>query len=351
MAAEAEDRTEAATPRRIEKARDEGQVAASREIVSLAALTAGILTAWILFDLSAMTGFFARALAVTRYEGAATWAALGRAILTSVLPVAVASAVAAVLVAVLQSGFLFRVAAVTPDLSRISPLAGIKRTFSLQTLVQLLKSLVKIGVFGGCVWLGVSRVLPDLPQAPLRSTPALLHAILRNVGFLVLLILLAEAAIAGADIYFERFNLSRKLRMSRQEVRDEQKETEGNPQVKGRLRQLARQRARRRMMSAVAKAAVVVTNPTHYAVALAYERGSKAAPRIVAKGADEVAEKIREVARENRVPVVANPPLARALFRLEIDTEIPQEHFKAVAEIIAYVWRMRTKARSGRRRL
>jgi flagellar biosynthetic protein FlhB len=157
----------------------------------------------------------------------------------------------------------------------------------------------------------------------------------------------AQAAIAGADLLWERFSLARKLRMSRQEQRDEHKDSEGNPQIKQKLRQLARSRARRRMMKAVPKAAVVLTNPTHYAVALAYERGTKSAPRLVAKGADEVAERIRDIAREHRVPIIANPPLARALFRIEIDTEIPPEHFRAVAEIIAYVWRMRAKA--GRR--
>jgi flagellar biosynthetic protein FlhB len=154
----------------------------------------------------------------------------------------------------------------------------------------------------------------------------------------------AQAAIAAADVFWERMQLARKLRMSRQEQKDEHKDTEGNPQVKARLRQLARTRSRKRMMKAVPKAAVVITNPTHFAVALAYERGATGAPRMVAKGADEVAERIREIAREHRVPIVANPPLARALFRFEIDTEIPSEHFKAVAEIIAYVWRMRAKA-------
>jgi flagellar biosynthetic protein FlhB len=132
--------------------------------------------------------------------------------------------------------------------------------------------------------------------------------------------------------------------MSRQEQKDEHKASEGNPQVKQRLRQLARTRSRRRMLKAVPKAAVVITNPTHFAVALAYERGTRGAPRLVAKGADEVAERIRGIAREHRVPIIANPPLARALFHVDIDTEIPPEHFKAVAEIIAYVWRMRTKA-------
>jgi flagellar biosynthetic protein FlhB len=168
----------------------------------------------------------------------------------------------------------------------------------------------------------------------------MLHA----VTSLVLMMLGAQAAIAGADLLWERYNLARKLRMSRQEQKDEHKDSEGNPQIKQKLRQLARTRARRRMMKAVPKAAVVITNPTHFAIALAYERGTKSAPRLVAKGADEVAERIRDIAREHRVPIIANPPLARALFRIEIDTEIPPEHFRAVAEIIAYVWRMRAKA-------
>jgi flagellar biosynthetic protein FlhB len=166
---------------------------------------------------------------------------------------------------------------------------------------------------------------------------------LGEVRHMALLLLGAQAAIAAADVFWERASLARKLRMSRQEQRDEHKQSEGNPQVKQRLRQLARTRSRRRMMKAVPKAAVVLTNPTHFAVALAYERDTAGAPRLVAKGADEVAERIREIAREHRVPIIANPPLARALFRIEIDTEIPAEHYKAVAEIIAYVWRMRAK--------
>ena len=133
------------------------------------------------------------------------------------------------------------------------------------------------------------------------------------------------------------------MRMTRQEVRDEHKESDGDPQIKARRRALQRQRARRRMLAAVPKATVVVTNPTHFAVALAYERAGGAAPRVVAKGMDEVARRIREVAMATGVPLVANPPLARALHQVALDAEIPAEHYKAVAEIIAYVWRLRTR--------
>jgi flagellar biosynthetic protein FlhB len=161
---------------------------------------------------------------------------------------------------------------------------------------------------------------------------------------LILLLLGAQAAIAGADLLVVRLRYARRQRQSRHELKEEQKSTEGNPQIKQKLRQIARARAKRRMMAAVPKATVVVTNPTHYAVALAYERGGRGAPRVTAKGADEIAARIRELAQEHRIPIVANPPLARALYRIDIDTEIPSEMFRAVAEVIAYVWRLRNRA-------
>jgi flagellar biosynthetic protein FlhB len=153
--------------------------------------------------------------------------------------------------------------------------------------------------------------------------------------------LVAQGLIATADLLFTRIRHWRSLRMSRQDQRDESKEQEGDPHVKARLRSIRMQRARRRMMASVPKATVVITNPTHYAVALAYSRDSDAAPRIVAKGVDAMAARIREVATQNGVPLVANPPLARALYPHEIDKPIPAEFFQPVAEIIAYVWKLR----------
>jgi flagellar biosynthetic protein FlhB len=138
------------------------------------------------------------------------------------------------------------------------------------------------------------------------------------------------------------------MRMSRQDIKEEMRESEGDPQVKARLRQLRLQRARQRMMAAVPRATVVITNPTHYAIALVYDRSAGGAPRVVAKGVDAVAARIRAIAEENNVPLVANPPIARALFRVELDAEIPAEYFQAVAEIIAYVWRLRGVAAAGR---
>ena len=160
----------------------------------------------------------------------------------------------------------------------------------------------------------------------------------------------ALAVVAGADVVWVRWQHLRQLRMSREDLRQETRESEGDPHVKGRLRRLRESRARRRMLAEVPKAAVVVTNPTHYAVALAYEQGQAAAPRIVAKGVDAMAARIREAAAEHGVPLVPNPPLARALWRLEVDTEIPAEHWQAVAEIIAYVWRLRGRVTGGQDR-
>jgi len=338
-----EDKTEAATPRRLEKARQEGQVAVSRELSMLVSLGAGGLVASAQFDERGVAHWLAAALQVSSYEAGSTWKPAGLAVLAAVAPVTAAAAGGYAAATLLQTNFLLHVGALQPDLSRISPLAGLKRLFAMQALVQLLKSLAKLGVFAVCLWVGIRRVLPTLPTLTLTQPQTLHRVMLHAIGTMAMTMLGAQAAIAAADVFWERMSLARKLRMSRQEQKDEHKESDGNPQVKARLRQLARTRSRRRMMKAVPKAAVVITNPTHFAVALAYERGAKGAPRLVAKGADEVAERIREIAREHRVPVVANPPLARALFRIEIDTEIPSEHFKAVAEIIAYVWRMRAK--------
>jgi flagellar biosynthetic protein FlhB len=168
--------------------------------------------------------------------------------------------------------------------------------------------------------------------------------IMRQVMQLALTLLGAQFVIAGADMWWVRHKHAKEMRMSKEDIRQEAKESDGNPHVKARLRQIRMSRARKRMMTAVPTATVVVTNPTHYAIALLYDREKGGAPRVVAKGVDEVAARIRELASEHRVPLVPNPPLARALYKVELDAEIPAEHFKMVAEVIAYVWRLRGRA-------
>jgi len=164
----------------------------------------------------------------------------------------------------------------------------------------------------------------------------------------VLAMVMAQSVIVAGDFLWVRLKHQRDMRMSLEDVKQERKDMDGDPHIKAKRKRIRYIRARRRMMAAVPKATVVVTNPTHYAVALSYERGKQAAPRVVAKGVDEVAANIRAIAEQNRVPLVANPALARALYLVELDAEIPAEHFQAAAEIIAYVWRLKTSIRAGR---
>jgi len=190
------------------------------------------------------------------------------------------------------------------------------------------------------LWRVVQADLPGLLRLPFVNPNQLLASATTPVLHVLLAVLVAQAAIAAMDFFWVVLRHSQSLRMSRHDIIEEQKETEGDPRIKARLRQIRTFRARKRMLAAVPKATVVITNPTHYAIALAYDRAKHAAPRVVAKGVDTLAARIREVAEENRIPVVSNPPLARALYRVEVDTEIPAEHYQAVAEIIAYVWRL-----------
>jgi len=229
---------------------------------------------------------------------------------------------------------------------RINPLTGLKRMFSQQSLVDLVKNLVKLAVVGAVAALLVYPRLKGIERIPLLETPAILAFLHDLLSRLLLAIAVIVAIIAGADWFWQRFTFMRKMRMTKQEVKDEQKQTEGDPMVKARLRSLRMQRARQRMMAAVPKADVVVTNPTHYACALKYDMASMNAPILVAKGQELVALRIRQIAEENDVPIVENPPLARALYAtVELDKEIPPQHYKAVAEVISYVFRLKGKLR------
>jgi flagellar biosynthetic protein FlhB len=215
-------------------------------------------------------------------------------------------------------------------------------------LAEAGKSLLKLAAIGFAVWQVLARDVPALTRLPFQDPRLLLSQAGPPVFHVLLVVLAAQAVIAGIDVFLVRLRHARRLRMSRQDVRDELRESDGDPKIKARIRQIRLQRARKRMMAAVPKATVVVTNPTHYAVALTYDRAKNAAPRVVAKGVDSMAARIREVAEASRVPLVANPPLARALYQVELDRDIPAEHYQAVAEIIAYVWRLGQRARPRR---
>ena len=340
------EKTEEATPRRIQKAREEGQIAMSREVVGFVALMFGLIG--LTFGLPplgyelmrGMRGVFENGHQLQASLVATEMMRLG---LLAALPVLALAMIGAIAGTMLQSRGLVSAKGLKPQFSRINPASGIKRLIGAEGGIELVRTLIKLTVVGLSLWwaLGDPREL----RASLSLGPGdILHLMVRAAKDLVIAAMIAFAAIALLDYLVVRFRHLHKLRMTRQEVRDEVKESEGDPMIKGRIRSLRMARARRRMMAAVPKAAVVITNPTHYAVALAYDENSQAAPKVVAKGADAVAARIRALAEESNVPLVSNPPLARALFKLELETEIPAEHYQAVAEIIAYVWRLRGRA-------
>jgi flagellar biosynthesis protein FlhB len=345
-------KTEEPTQRKFDEARKKGQVASSRELnhwfmLSAAALVILGLGPGAVAELAAAMRPFVEAphliaadfdhlrLAVARLLGAAALA------LSFALGLLAAAAAAAGLV---QHGLLLSAESLKPKLEKISPLSGAKRLFSARSLTEFVKGVAKIGVVGGVgAWLlaagldGVAATVTLDPAALLRYAHERAFGLMIGVSAVV-------ALVAGADLLYQRFEFRKSMRMTRQELKDELKQSDGDPQVKAKLRQLRMERARRRMMAAVPTADVVVTNPTHYAVALGYDSATMSAPKVVAKGQDLVALRIRELAREHGVPVVENPPLARALHAaVELDQEIPPEHYKAVAEVIGYVLRLKGK--------
>jgi flagellar biosynthetic protein FlhB len=342
-APDAEDRTEAASQQRLDRARDEGDVALSQETVHLAAFAGAALGLGMLGPQAgaALMEATRDLLAAPTREPVEAAAALLGAAAPMVLGVTGLAGGAALAAGLLQTRFLVSARLLAPKPGKLNPLAGAKRIFGPEGLAGLGRAMAKLVVLGVALWWGAGRIA-DLAATLAEDTPALADAIGVRLGALLAMALAAGAGVAGIDLLWVRLRYARRLRMSRQELKDEIKESEGDPHLRAHRRQVARRRSRRRTLAATATATVVVTNPTHYAVALAYERGRDAAPRVVAKGVDALAAKMREAARANDVPIVPNPPLARALYLVEEDAAIPEEHFRAVAEIIAFVWRLRT---------
>lgn len=264
--------------------------------------------------------------------------AAGLAALSAAAPFLLAALAAGAAAVLAQTRGRINLSALLPDLGRLSPSHGLNRILSAAALLELGKALVKLALAGSIVWSVLAEAAPGLPGAMLMPPGMLLERVGAEVLWVLAPLLIAQLAITGFDVLRAQLSHAWGLRMTRQEVRDEHKESEGDPHIKARIKRLRFQRARKRMLLAVPKATVVITNPTHYAVALAYQRGSTGAPRVVAKGMDAMAARIREIAREHNVPMVASPQLARALYPVELDGEIPHDLFQAVAEIIAYIW-------------
>lgn len=336
-----ESKTEDPSHKRMEQAREQGNLPISREAVSFATL---LLTtgACVMFlpgaarsAMTAMRGLLSRSHEWT--PEAASRAVLGE-FLSIALPIIGAAAVGAVVATMAQSRGAIVESALEPKPGRLNPMAALGRMFGSEGLLEFGRTVLKLLVVGGAVaW--VAWDLTRLGATLHQNGQGTLDAIGRGARSLAFATLAAFGLLAGGDILLTRLRWTKNLRMTREELKKEMKETDGNPEIKGRQRSIQMALGRRRMIAAVKEATVVVTNPTHYAVALVYDPTQSAAPKLVAKGADLMAARIREVAEEARVPIIQNPPVARALFKLPEDTEIPAEHWGAVAEIIAFVLR------------
>lgn len=344
-----------ATPRRLEQARERGQVARSREIAT-AGVALAAATGFALFGpqlATASLDLVRRSLTLTRADAFAEARMLaglgevGQAALVALLPILGVVLAATLLAPMLLSGWVFSAQALAPDFKRLDPRQGLANVFSSHGLAELVKAILKCVLLGVIGWWTIRagwdemRALPgQSPVAGIAQTAQLMtHALFALAGGLVL--------IALVDAPFQYWHFHHRLRMTREEIRQEMREMEGDPQLKARVRSLQRQAARRRMMAAVPDATVVVTNPTHYAVALQWREGMRA-PRVVAKGAGLVALRIRELAAEARVPLLEAPPLARALHRhVDIEQEIPATLYAAVAQVLAWVHQLAAH-RAGR---
>ena len=343
------ERTEQPTGRRLEQAREEGQVPHSRELSSFLVLLSAAAVFWFFgsWALGQMERMMRKSLSFGAEELRNTVPSFGFRLfdasfdaLIALSPLLIATLVAVLIAPHLLNAGVFSPKAMAFNFNRLNPIAGIGRIFSLQGVAEMVKAVLKSVVIGGvAAWLiwGRSQEMVGLLAEPLDE--ALNHAG-HLVVFCFLVIVSAMVLIAAVDVPFQLWNYHEKLKMTKEEVKQEGKEMEGSPEVKGRIRALMRESARRRMMANVPKADVIVTNPTHFSVALSYKTGMKA-PKVLAKGRGEVALKIRQLASEAGVPLLEAPPLARALYRWsEIDEDIPIRLYAVVAEVLAYVYQL-----------
>jgi flagellar biosynthesis protein FlhB len=351
-----QERTESATPKRREEARRKGQIPRSRDLSAAAVLMTGgvglsVLGSQLGGDLYSL---MQRGLTLTREQvmddAQLVPAFAGAAFdgLMATLPVLGLLLLAAVLAPLVLGGWTFSTEALMPQFNRLNPLAGIKRIFAMRSIVELMKALAKFGVVAVIaalvLWKDASALLA-LGREP--TAQAIMHAVSLS-GSALILISAGMLLIAGVDVPYQLWQYAKQLKMTREEVRREMKESEGSPEVKGRIRQLQQQMARQRMMQDVPKADVIVTNPTHFAVALKYDDKRMRAPVVVAKGVDVVAARIREVATEHSVPIFEAPPLARVLYKnVDIGGEVPASLYVAVAQVLSYIFQLRTARRTG----
>ncbi|MBN7764561.1 MULTISPECIES: flagellar biosynthesis protein FlhB [Pectobacterium] len=350
------EKTEAPTPQKEEKAREEGQIPRSRELTSVLMMVAGLAILWMGGEV--MAGRLARIVSQSLNFDYATIGddtqmlrhvgSLLRQAASALIPIMLGAVLVALSAPLLLGGILFSTKSLKVDFKKLDPISGLKRLFSAQSLAELFKAILKsvmVGIISTLFlihnWPTILHLVSEAPTAAMGD--ALELAVM--CGFLIIMGLIPMVAF---DVFWQVWSHIKKLRMSKQEIRDEHKQSEGDPHVKGRIRQQQRAIAQRRMMADVPKADVIVTNPTHYAVALRYDEKKMNAPKVLAKGAGEIALRIRELGAEHRVPILEAPPLARALFRhSEVGQHIPAALYAAVAEVLAWVYQLKRWKREG----
>lgn len=345
------EKTEPASPRRLEKAKEDGQTARSRELNTFLLLAFGVAMLWLLSQhlYETFKSIIYRSMwfepELVRDDSLMVTSAVQSAneALLAMIPLFAVLAVTALGVSVLLGGLVLSLKPLEPKFEKLNPLKGIKRMFSAQMMIELFKALGKVILVGGVsVWVLWSYRTDMLGLMHLSPSDAMVMG-LRLVALCCALIVSSLLVIVAIDVPWQLYSHFKKLRMSKQDIKEEHKQSDGDPHIKGRIRAQQRAMAQRRMMAAVPNADVIITNPSHYAVALKYTEGSSGAPKAVAKGIDLIAQRIKNVAQEARVPIFEAPPLARALYKhVELEREIPVELYTAVAEVLAWVYQLKS---------
>jgi flagellar biosynthetic protein FlhB len=347
------ERTEAATPRKREQARRKGQVAKSQDVNSTITLIASLIALYLLGQraVGELYGVFRYHLA-TACETQLTSSTFGAFALGALIPLAkiilpfmLVALVAGVLANVMQVGFLFSGEQMVPDLTKLNPFAGFSKFVSISSVVDLVKAALKLGIVGWIAYATIRAAVPSLLLLPASAPGPIVLEILMLCFRLAMRAVLAMIFLAILDYGFQRWKFERSIKMTRQEVREELRHLEGDPLIRARIRSIRRQMSLQRMMTDVPTADVVVTNPYHIAVALRYDMTRMRAPKVVAKGARLLAERIKQIAAENRVPVVEKRTLAQLLYKsVEVGQEIPENLYQVVAEVLAYVYQIDQRA-------
>lgn len=341
-----EEKTEEATSKKIEDARKDGNVPKSQEVNSFVTLVVALCVLFFSFSfidvrIIELYKYYQSYIGVEITKNVALTIAIKSMfyLLIMILPIAVSVAIAGVLAGLIQFGFIFTTKPITPDLTKLDPIKGLKNLLSLKKLIEAVKTILKVAAVFLVAFYFLLDFANESPHTVFYTIFDQLIWLERKMLILIAVMLALFLVLSFIDLIFVRYNYFKDLRMSKQEIKDEYKQMEGDPQVKSRIRRMQMQMSQKRMMQDIPDADVVITNPTHYAIALRYDKTKESAPVVLAKGTDLIALKIKEIARESGVQIVQNPPLARELFKsCDINQMIPEKLFKAVAEVLAFVY-------------